>query len=91
MPFLCGSPSRGCRLQQVLREQVRNLQYGVRSTETKLDVSEKRVAGLEAENAALSQALRVGRGSCVATFRVGLLDLWWDAFSSSSCWMYVRV
>lgn len=50
-----------CRTAQVLREQVRQLQYSVRSAETRLAAAEKRTAQLEGENASLTIALRVSR------------------------------
>ncbi|GIL79780.1 hypothetical protein Vretimale_12409 [Volvox reticuliferus] len=43
---------------QVLREQVRQLQYSVRSAETRLEASERRAAALETENVQLGIALR---------------------------------
>ncbi|GLC40706.1 hypothetical protein PLESTB_000030700 [Pleodorina starrii] len=43
---------------QILREQVRHLQYSVRSAETRLEASERRTAALETENHQLYMALR---------------------------------
>ncbi|EFJ49411.1 hypothetical protein VOLCADRAFT_89813 [Volvox carteri f. nagariensis] len=43
---------------QILREQVRQLQYSLRSAEARLEVSERRAAALETENLQLGIALR---------------------------------
>ncbi|KAG2434111.1 hypothetical protein HXX76_007838 [Chlamydomonas incerta] len=43
---------------QLLREQVRSLQYAVRSAESRLEAAERKAAGLELDNAHLAVALR---------------------------------